>query len=217
MSGVNREYKDRLFVAIFGRTEHRRWTLSLYNAINGSSYENPEEIVINTMEDSVYMGMKNDVSFILQGRISIYEQQSSFNPNMPLRELMKKCKPLAEYAWFVGAVRKNLDTMEIETAVDKAIDAMPEDYEIKMYLMGNREEVRMDLITEYNEEEHMRLVRRDAREEGREEGIEEGIRGFIVDKLEDGISTDQIREKLRRIYQLSSEKAVEYLEKYTTH
>ncbi len=300
LSGVNNEYKDRLFGAIFGRTEHRKWTLSLYNAINGSSYEDPEEIVINTMDDSVYMGMKNDVSFILQGRISIYEQQSSFNPNMPLREfmyagrlygkhvreqqqnvygealihlpvprlvvfyngsrnkknqilrlsdafpdeikkesdievkvrmininyghnreLMKKCKPLAEYAWFVDMIRKNMDTMEIEAAVDRTIDAMPEDYEIKSYLMGNREEVRMYFITEYDEEEHMKLVRRDAREEGREEGIEQGIeqgiKGFIEDKLEDGIPIDKIREKLKRIYQLPPEKIEEYLEKYAAN
>ena len=91
------------------------------------------------------------------------------------RELMEKCKPLAEYAWFVDTVRKNLDTMEIESAVDKAINAMPGDFEIRAYLVGNREEVRMDFITEYNEEEHMRLVRRDAKEEGIEEGIEQGI------------------------------------------
>ena len=129
------------------------------------------------------------------------------------RELMKKCKPLAEYAWFVDMIRKNMDTMEIEAAVDKTIDAMPEDYEIKEYLTGNREEVKMYFITEYDEEEHMRLVRRDAREEG----IEQGIRGFIDDKLEDGIPIETIREKLKRIYQLSPEKIEEYLEKYATN
>ena len=79
----------------------------------------------------------------------------------------------------------------------------------------------MDFITEYNEEEHMRLVRRDAKEEGIEEGIEQGIeqgiRGFIDDKLEDGIPIDKIREKLKRIYHLSPEKIEEYLEKYATN
>ncbi len=88
MSGVNKEYKDRLFVAIFGRRENQKWTLSLYNAVNGTAYKDPEEIEINTMDDSVYMGMKNDVSFILKDLISIYEQQSTYNPNMPLRELI---------------------------------------------------------------------------------------------------------------------------------
>ena len=62
---VNREYKDRLFAFIFGKYENRSWTLALYNAVNGSSYERAEDIEINTLGDAVYMGMKNDVSFVL--------------------------------------------------------------------------------------------------------------------------------------------------------
>ncbi len=60
--GINRQYKDRLFKFIFGNPEHKEWTLNLYNAINGSTYENPNDIELNTIEDVLYMGMKNDVS-----------------------------------------------------------------------------------------------------------------------------------------------------------
>ena len=45
-SGVNKEYKDRLFNFISGREENKVWTLSLYNAVNGSSYTNPEREAI---------------------------------------------------------------------------------------------------------------------------------------------------------------------------
>lgn len=62
---INREYKDRLFIFLFGREENRQWTLELYNAINGTSYFNAADIEINTIEDVLYMGMKNDVSFLL--------------------------------------------------------------------------------------------------------------------------------------------------------
>ena len=86
-ANANREYKDRLFNFIFGREENREWTLSLYNAINGSDHTDASLIEFNTLGDVVYMGMKNDTSFILSNRMSVYEHQSSYNPNMPVRML----------------------------------------------------------------------------------------------------------------------------------
>lgn len=86
-ANANREYKDRLFNFIFGREENREWTLSLYNAINGSDHKDASLIEFNTLGDVVYMGMKNDTSFILSNRMSVYEHQSSYNPNMPVRML----------------------------------------------------------------------------------------------------------------------------------
>lgn len=87
-TGTNREYKDRLFTFIFGNTENKEWTLSLYNAINGSDYRNPDDINLNTIDNVVYMGMKNDVSFLIGDTMNLYEQQSTFNPNMPMRFLI---------------------------------------------------------------------------------------------------------------------------------
>ena len=62
---INRRYKDRLFYALFGSEERKRLTLELYNAINQTDYDNPDDLQLNTIEDVVYMGMKNDVSFLL--------------------------------------------------------------------------------------------------------------------------------------------------------
>ena len=87
MAAVNDEYKDRLFSFIFGREENRKWTLELYNAINGSHYENPDDIKITTIEEVLYLGMHNDVSFMISDEMSLYEQQSTYNPNMPVRQL----------------------------------------------------------------------------------------------------------------------------------
>ena len=84
----NRQYQDRLFKAIFGRQEHKDWLLSLYNALNGSSYTDPSAIEINTIEGIIYVTMKNDISFLIDSQLNLYEQQSSYNPNMPLRGLM---------------------------------------------------------------------------------------------------------------------------------
>lgn len=98
---VNAKHKDRLFNFIFGREENREWTLSLYNAINGSDYTDASLIEFNTLEDVLYLDMKNDTSFIISDTMSVYEHQSSYNPNMPLRML--------EYvgATFSGYVAKN--------------------------------------------------------------------------------------------------------------
>ena len=70
ITGTNREYKDRLFKFIFGNPENKEWTLSLYNAVNGSSYTNPDDIKLTTLENVVYMNMKNDVSFLIADTMS---------------------------------------------------------------------------------------------------------------------------------------------------
>lgn len=82
---INNEHKDRVFKFLFGNPEKLEWTLSLYNAVNGSSYDNPDDISLNTIEDVLYLGMKNDVSFIIMDDMHLWEHQSSYNPNMPMR------------------------------------------------------------------------------------------------------------------------------------
>nr|WP_148410583.1 hypothetical protein [Murimonas intestini] len=66
----------------------KRELLELYNAVNGTSYENPEELEVNTLENAIYMSMRNDLSFIIDSRLALYEHQSTYNPNLPLRFLM---------------------------------------------------------------------------------------------------------------------------------
>ena len=285
---ISREHKDRLFKFIFGRSENKGWTLSLYNAINGSTYSDPEEIEINTIEETVYMGMKNDVSYILRDIMSIYEQQSTFCPNMPVRQLMyagrlydkyikqhslniygrrqirlpvprlvvfyngrdewldetelhladafeesvkeladisvrtrmvninyghsgklmEACKVLSEYSWFVNEIRNNSKSMGVEMAVDKAIDDMPVDYELKTFLEGHRSEVVMSCLTEYDEEATMKMIVDDAREDGREEGRKEGRKegreegsdyrliNQVFKKINKGMTVDVIASEL---------------------
>ncbi len=261
---TNREEKDRLFCFIFGREENRKWTLSLYNAVNGTNYTDPEEVDITSMGDVIYMGMKNDVSFIIGSDISLYEHQSSYNPNMPVRQLMylsrqydkyikrtkqniygskqmtlplprlavffngkedkgdrilklsdafppdsdiqrsdvdvrvhmynirpqymssllNACKSLSEYSWFVEEVRKNCESMDRGKAVDKAIKDMPDDFEIKQFLIEHQSEVKNMCITEYDEAETMEMFKEEGREEGRKEIIVNMLRlGKIADEI----------------------------------
>ena len=251
---VNFEHKDRLFTFMFGREENREWMLSLYNAVNGSGYTDAEAIEITTIDDAVYMGMKNDASFLLHWVMSLWAHQSTYNLNMPVRELMylgklydkyihqrkaniygstlirlpvpklvvfyngrkdqddekilrlsdafpdnvdvvpdvevnvrmlninrdhnqklmRACKPLSEYAWLVQAIRDNTVDGDVESAVDKAIDEMPEDYLIRDFLVGNRAEVKDMCLTEYDEEETMQMFMEEGERKGRAEGRAEG-------------------------------------------
>lgn len=240
---VSREYKDRLFAFIFGSPENREWTLSLYNAVNGSDYKDAAEIHITTIKEVLYLGMHNDVSFQSLDILNLYEQQSTFNPNMPLRQmqyagnvyeryvtehklnkfgktliklpvpklitfyngtdeepdetilklsdsfpdgsesdievtvrmlninygrnmkLLNACKPLKEYSWLVAEIRKNQKTTDVEHAVDKAVNDMPKDFQIKQFLEAHRSEVQGMLLTEYNEVETMELFKEEGKAE----------------------------------------------------
>lgn len=289
---INNKHKDRLFSYIFGREENKKWTLSLYNAVNHSFYTNPEDIQITTMSDVLYMGMKNDISFILANIVSIYEQQSTFNPNMPLREfmyaarlydkyihdhelniygtelislpvpklmvfyngtnemdnmllelkdafepgaepdiavkvrmlninygrnrkLMESCRPLFEYSWLIDRIREHKKEIQIEEAVDRALNEMPWEFEIRQFLLGNRAEVLQMCITEYNEAETMRMFKAEGRKEGhregRREGRKEGIQGAVDILRTLGNDDEKILLLVMKEYQLSEEDARNYL------
>ena len=290
---INTKYKDRLFSFIFGRPERKEWTLSLYNAVNGSSHTDPEDIEIMTMEDILYMGMKNDMSFLITDTANMYEQQSTYNPNMPVRklmyaarlydryihvnrlniystkqirlpvpklvtfyngmeereddilelrdafltedgkpaetesdmhvrvrmininygknkELMGACRPLSEYAWFIAEIRRNNQGMHIEAAVDSALEAMPEEFGLKKFLVANKAEVKQMCITEYHEAETMEQFREEGREEGRKEGHEEGreegeilrLIKMVYKKMLKGRTNEEIAEEVEESIEL---------------
>ena len=84
-AAVNRNYKDTVFRMLFRENEN---LLSLYNALNGTFYTDIDSLEITTLENAVYMNYKNDISFVLDSELMIYEHQSTVNPNMPLRDLI---------------------------------------------------------------------------------------------------------------------------------
>ena len=265
MLASNDKHKDRLFKFVFGNPEHKEWTLSLYNALNGSHYTNPEDIEFNTIEDAVYMGMKNDVSFIVAFTINIWEHQSTYNPNMPLRiylylahllekylvgsetyiyghklvripepkcvcfyngtekqpeesilklsdayitgnsdadlelkvrlvnvnyghnmALMDACSAMNEYASLIDMIREHNRVMgNLESAVDAAIDEMPDDFELKKFLVQHRAEVKGMIIAEWDAEKAYQYARKEGMEDGFAEGHAEGrVEGLVAGRAE---------------------------------
>lgn len=83
---VYRTVKDRLFRYIFTRPDHKDWALNLYNSLEGTDYTDPDDLELVTLENAVYMNMRNDVSVLVSSwNLSFYEHQSTPNPNIPYR------------------------------------------------------------------------------------------------------------------------------------
>ncbi|MBE5891763.1 MAG: hypothetical protein E7286_00125 [Lachnospiraceae bacterium] len=99
---VNRKYKDRLFRFLF---KEKKDLLDLYNAVNRSNYDDPEVLEIMTMEDVIFLKMKNDLSFMVTDRLNLYEHQSTYSPNMPLRGLFYLAR---QYEGIIAKTQENL-------------------------------------------------------------------------------------------------------------
>ena len=266
----NREYKSSIFAMIFGND--KKELLSLYNAVSGKHYSDPELLEINTLENAIYMGIKNDVSFVVDNsRLSLYEHQSTSSPNLPLRmllyladlysamtrnanlygtrrvqipspqflvfyngqesqpdqktlylsdlytvkekkhklelevlmlnvnkghnpELMRACRTLAEYAEYTDRVRRYTSELSLADAVERAITECIGEGILADFLKKNRSEVKKVSIYEYDQEEHIRMEREEAREEGKEELLLEQIQR----KLEKGLALSQIADALEQ-------------------
>ncbi|MBO6219196.1 MAG: hypothetical protein J6N81_06455 [Treponema sp.] len=89
-AATNKSYKDSLFRLIYSGNDERsrRWLLSLYNAVSGRNYTDTSGMRITTIENVIYLTMKNDLSFLMDSQMNLFEHQSTVNPNMPLRGLM---------------------------------------------------------------------------------------------------------------------------------
>ena len=92
---VYRSYKDRLFRMVF---REKKELLGLYSAVNGTSYTDPEALTVVTLENAIYMNMKNDLAVVMDFYMDLYEHQSTYNPNIPLRNLHYVAKELRSWS-----------------------------------------------------------------------------------------------------------------------
>ena len=95
MSNVARNHKDNVFCLLY---REKKNLLSLYSAMNGTSYENEQELEVVTLEEAICMKMRNDAAFVIDSTLNLYEQQASVNPNMPLRDLYYVTEELKKIA-----------------------------------------------------------------------------------------------------------------------
>ncbi len=269
----------------------RQKLLSLYNAVCGTAYSNPDDLDIVTLENAIYMGMKNDLAFILDTELYLYEHQSTYNPNIPLRnlfyianeyqklvddrslyssavqkiptpnfivfyngtremedreilklsamyehttenpalelvvtmlnineghnkELMEQCQTLREYAQYVARVRKYAAEMELDDAVNQAVEECIEEGILEEFLRKNKAEVVSVSIFEYDKEKEEKKLRKAEFEAGRQEGETLGALGIIELCRELKMPDAQILEKIQEKLQLTLSDAQRYLDLY---
>ena len=94
LPAAKKKYKDTIFRMLFSDKKN---LLSLYNALNGKNYSNCDQLEIVTLENAIYMSMKNDLAFIPDLDLFLWEHQSTYNPNVPLRDLMYIAKEYEKY------------------------------------------------------------------------------------------------------------------------
>lgn len=82
---VNEKYKDSIFCILYQDDKERQ--LELYNSVSGKNYTNADDLQVVTLKHAIYMGMKNDLAFLIADDLHLYEHQSTVNPNMSLRLL----------------------------------------------------------------------------------------------------------------------------------
>ena len=126
-----RNYKDTVYRMLFKEPEN---ALSLYNSLNGTAYTDETMLEFNTLENAIYMGMKNDLSFLIMDQMHLYEQQSTCNPNMALRDLFY----LADL-WQVYVKDKSLYSSKLIklptphfVVFYNGVDSLPEKKELKL-------------------------------------------------------------------------------------
>ncbi len=187
---ANREHKDKVFRLLFNNKKN---LMDLYNALNKSNYTNEKDFTINTLDNAIFMSMKNDISFIVGSDMCLYEHQSTVCPNMPLRglfyisELYKRIKeekrlysstlidiPTPYYIVFYNGI-KNMEDISI------AIDECIKQNILSDFLKKHRAEVVNMSIFEYDEEEAKEVFR----EDGRIEGMLQAKTMDILELLED--------------------------------
>ena len=98
-----RQVKDIVFRLIFGNNKEA--LLQLYNALNKTKYTDPNALRIVTLDNAIYISMKNDLAFLLVGTINMYEHQSTVNPNMPVRFMIYLAQ---EYQMLVESASSSL-------------------------------------------------------------------------------------------------------------
>ena len=256
---------DHLFIAIFGKDTERskRWRLELYNALNNTNYTDPDALELNTLENVLFIKMHNDVSFLVDSQMTLFEHQRTTNQNMPLRglfyftqlyhkylkdtdkqltnstlikipnpnyivfyngdttrdedyelklsdafiyedksgrfewtarvlninkdynlSLQKKCKSLYDYIQFTSRIKENKEKgMLTEKAIDEAIDWASQQNLLEGYIREQRAEVKMTLLTEYDEEASIRGWLRDGIIQGAQQKAVEDAQNFLAMKI----------------------------------
>ena len=126
---------------------------------------------INTLENAIYMAMRNDISFLIDARLSLYEHQSTYSPNLPLRFLL-----------YISALYSSM-TREANLYGTKPIELLPPRFVI--FYNGKVEQPDRQILKLsdlYTIKEECSLELEEAVERAIKECIQEGILKEFLEK-----------------------------------
>ena len=216
---AKREYKDTVFRMLFSDKKN---LLSLYNAVTGRAHENAEDFEIVTLDNAVYMGMKNDLSFLLDTHIYLYEHQSTKNPNMPLRDLfyisLEYQKYVSDKSLYSSTLQKlpapvfmvfYNGTEEMEERTELRLSQAYEHFEGEPNL--ELKVMVLNINAGHNEElmEQCRMLKEYAQYVARVRGytasmkLEEAVRRAIKECIAEGILADFLRKNRAEVEMVS--------------
>ena len=205
---------------LFSEPEH---LLSLYNAVTGKDYRDPDALNVVTLENAVYMGMKNDLAFVLEMGMYLYEHQSTYNPNIPLRDLFyiaSEYQALADgkslyssgiqkiptpkfLVFYNGLDRKVPDRMELRLsdAYENPVDEP--DLELKVTMLninaGHNEEL---MNSCHVLQEYARYVAR-VRKYVAEMPLDEAVERAVTECIREGILAEFLKKNRAEVVKVS--------------
>ncbi len=224
---ANRCFKSRLFVMLF---EDKKELLELYNAVSGKNYQDPELLEINTLDNAIYMSMRNDLSFIIDSRMPLYEHQSSYNPNLPLRFLLYNADvfsgltkdenlygtklvklPTPQFIVFYNGEKELPDRMELKLSDAYTVKEEEVSLELKAVMLninpGHNEKILEACKTLREYTEYTSRVREYTRTMDREAAVERAITECIQEGiLEEFLKKNRAEAKSVSIYEYDMEK-----------
>ncbi len=212
LTTVNREYKDTMFRLLF---REKQELLQLYNAVNHSHYADADQLQVVTLENAIYMNMKNDLAFWVDCHLYLYEHQSTYNPNIPLRnlfyvareyeKLVNDCSlfsskliriPTPHFIVFYNGIQKQPERRELKLS-DAYLcnDSIPE-LELKVTMLninlGNNTELLEQCETLKQYLTYVELIRKYVKEP--DTPLTEAVERAVNECIKNGILTDFLRK-----------------------
>lgn len=218
---ANREYKSNVFSMLFDDKEK---LLELYNALNKSHYTNKEELEIVTLKNAIYMSMKNDLAFVLDCRLMLYEHQSTPNPNMPLRDLFYVSKeyekmvltktlyssrkvmiPAPHFVVFYNGMKKQPEREMLKLSNLYQIPEEEPMLELQVEMLnindGNNEELKASCQTLKEYMQYVNCVRQYAYQE--KLNLSEAVELAVTECIKEGILTDFLQKNRAEVVKMS--------------
>ena len=196
--------------------------LSLYNAVTGSHYQNAEALKIVTLENAIYMGMKNDLAFMLETNIYLYEHQSTINPNIPLRDLIyigieyqqymndkslyssKLQKiPAPKFMVFYNGTDDVEDRMELKLSAAYEHLAGEPDLELKVLMLNVNEGHNKELMEQCQTLKEYAIYVARVRKYASELNLNDAVERAITECIKEGILVEFLRKNRSEVKMVS--------------